>query len=232
MQIEKRDVALSVILTFITCGLYGLYWMYKLTEEVHALSGKPRTPDGGTVVLYTILTCSFYFYYWLYKIGGELVNLRRENGLPPDSVSNKTYMIVTVVMTVVYIIFTMLNYTFQFIVSATADAAPRHARASAEEEVLALGVILITLVVSLIFITLLQSALSGIVLWAVYKRKDRSPTLVYLLMALLRTYSFTIAFLQLSLNDFLQQRAIGSSGSPMPPAAAPTARVSLQKPLT
>ena len=65
MQIEKRDVALSVILTFITCGLYGLYWMYKLTEEVHALSGKPRTPDGGTVVLYTILTCSFYFYYCL-----------------------------------------------------------------------------------------------------------------------------------------------------------------------
>ena len=232
MQIEKRDVALSVILTFITCGLYGLYWMYKLTEEVHALSGKPRTPDGGTVVLYTILTCSFYFYYWLYKIGGELVDLRRENGLPPDSVSNKTYMIVTVIMTVVYIIFMMLNYTFQFIVSATADAAPRHARASAEEEVLALGVILITLVVSLIFITLLQSALSGIVLWAVYKRKDRSPTLVYLLMALLRTYSFTIAFLQLSLNDFLQQRAIGSSGSPMSPAAAPTARVSLQKPLT
>ena len=230
MQIEKRDVTLSIILTFITCGLYGLYWMYKLTEEIHALSGKPRTPDGGTVVLYTILTCSFYFYYWLYKISGELVDLRRESGLPPDSVSNKTYMIVTVVMTVVYIIFMMLNYTFQFIVSATADAAPRHARA--EDEALALGVLLITLVGSLIFITLLQAAFSGIVLWAVYKRKDRSPTLVYLLMALLRTYSFTIAFLQLSLNDFLQQRAIGSSGSPMPPAAAPTARVSLQKPLT
>ena len=226
MQIEKRDVALSVILTFITCGLYGLYWMYKLTEEIHALSGKPRTPDGGTVVLYTILTCSFYFYYWLYKIGGELVDLRRENGLPPDSVSNKTYMIVTVVMTVVYIIFTMLNYTFQFIVSATADAAPRHARA--EDEALALGVILITLVVSLIFITLLQSALSGIVLWAVYKRKDDSPTLVYLLMAILRTYNFTIAFLQASLNDFLQQRNCGTPPEPIFPAAAP--HVSLQKP--
>ena len=61
MQIQKRDIALSIVLTIFTCGLYNLYWMYKLTNEVHALSGKPRTPDGGTVVLYTVLTCYTYF---------------------------------------------------------------------------------------------------------------------------------------------------------------------------
>lgn len=230
MQIQTRDVALSVILTVVTCGIYGLYWMYKLTNEVHALSGKPRTPDGGTVVLYTIITCSFYFYYWLYKIGGELVALRREHGLPPDSVSNKTYMIVTVVTTVIYIVFTMLEYTLQFILSAASEAAPR--QTAADDEILAFGMLVLMFIIGFIFVTLLQSAFSGIVLWAVYKRKDKSPTLVYLLMALLRTYNLTIAFLQASLNDFLQQRTGSNNGAAGVAPAASGGRISLEKPHT
>ena len=230
MQIQTRDITLSIILTFITCGIYGLYWMYKLTDEIHALSNKPRTPDGGTVVLYTILTCSFYFYYWLYKIGGELVDLRRENGLPPDSVSKKTYMVVTVIMTIVYIIFTMLDYTFQVIFTAAAEAAPlRH---DSDDEVMAIGFLILMFIIGLLVTAIIQCIFSGIVLWAVYKRKEDSPTLVYLLMALLRTYNFTIAFLQHSLNDFLHQKASGSDGTARRTESMPAATgVSLQKPL-
>ena len=230
MQIQKRDIALSIVLTVITCGIYGLYWMYKLTNEIHELSGKPRTADGGAVVLYTILTCSFYFYYWLYKIGGELVELRRENGLPDDSVSNKTYMIVTVIMTVVSIVLTGIDYLFQFI-AATAEAAPMHS--GTDDHAAALFLFFATGIMVFICITILQLVFSGAILWAVYNRKDRSPMLVYLLMALLRTYNFTIAFLQLSLNDFLHQKASSSSltGAPAPSNAADAARVSLQKPL-
>ena len=53
MQIEKRDVALSVILTFITCGLYGLYWMYKINGEM-APKGAAETTvqDGDTIEFY------------------------------------------------------------------------------------------------------------------------------------------------------------------------------------
>ena len=226
MQIQKRDIALSIVLTVITCGIYGLYWMYKLTNEIHALSGKPRTVDGGTAVLYTILTCSLYFYYWLYKIGGELVELRRENGLPPDSVSNKTYTIVTIIMTIIYIVFTMLEYTFQFILSAAAEAAPMHH--DSIEDAMAIGIVILAFIIGLLVAAIVQAILSGIVLWAVYKRKDDSPTLVYLLMAILRTYNFTMAFLQASLNDFLQQKNCGAPSEPIFSADAP--RVSLQKP--
>ena len=226
MQIQKRDIALSIVLTVITCGIYGLYWMYKLTNEIHALSGKPRTVDGGTAVLYTILTCSLYFYYWLYKIGGELVELRRENGLPPDSVSNKTYTIVTIIMTIIYIVFTMLEYTFQFILSAAAEAAPMHHDST--EDAMAIGIVILAFIIGLLVTAIVQAILSGIVLWAVYKRKDDSPTLVYLLMAILRTYNFTMAFLQASLNDFLQQKNCGAPPEPIFSPDAP--RVSLQKP--
>lgn len=230
MQIQKRDIALSIVLTIFTCGLYNLYWMYKLTNEVHALSDKPRTPDGGTVVLYTVLTCYTYFYYWLYKIGGELIDLRRKNGLPPDSVSNKTYMIVTVIVSVLYVVVTMLNYTIQFLISATAGAAPRHAQL--HDEKLAFGIIVLMVVVGFIIVAIVHSVIAGIVLWSVYKRKDDSPILVYMLMALLRTYGLTIGFLQHSLNDFLQRRDSGAL-QPSPSSETPAAgRISLQKPLS
>lgn len=230
MQIKPRDLILPLILTFITCGIYGLCWMYQLTEEVHALSQKPRTPDGGTVVLYTILTCTFYFYYWLYKIGGELVELRQSNGLPPDSVSNRTYMYVTVVMTIFYVLFTTANYALQFLAEIAAEAAPR--QSSSEDELVAVGIILFTLFAVFISVAVFQSLLSGVILWVVYKRKDRNPTLLYLLMALLRTYNFTMAFLQLSLNDFLRQRFESPKPAPAIADAAGTGQpVSLQKPL-
>ena len=126
MQIQKRDIALSIVLTIITCGIYGLYWMYKLTNEIHALSGKPRTVDGGTAVLYTILTFTIYFYYWLYKIGEELVELRRMNGLSDDSVSNETYRLTTIIMTIVSIFFMTMGYTWQIVLTIFAEAAPMH----------------------------------------------------------------------------------------------------------
>ena len=50
ITVEPRDVVLSVFLTFITLGIYGLYWQYKLTNEIHALSGKPQPASGGKAV--------------------------------------------------------------------------------------------------------------------------------------------------------------------------------------
>ena len=229
MQIKPRDIILPLVLSFITCGLYGLYWMYKLTEEIHALSRKPQTPDGGTVVLYTILTCTFYFYYWLYKIGSELVELREKNGLPPDSVSNTTYLRVTIAMTVIYVVFTTISYVLQ-ILADTVEAAPL--TKTTEDTLVAFGAMLFLFIIVFIFVAAFQSVFSGIILWVVYKRKDRNPTLLYLLLAFLRTYNFTMVFLQLSLNDFLRQR--GDTDERLPIAASPAGAgspVSLQKPL-
>lgn len=234
MQIQKRDIALSIVLTVITCGIYGLYWMYKLTNEIHALSGKPRTVDGGTAVLYTLLTFTIYFYYWLYKIGEELVELRRMNGLPDDSVSNETYRLTTIIMTIVSIFFMTMGYAWQIVLTIFAEAAPMHSALSRNDDVFfAIFFMGIVLIIVFFWIVFIQSALSCGVLWAVYERKDRNPTLVYLLMALLRTYGFTISFLQLSLNDFLLQRRNVIPAFPTEFIHTQTdSPVSLQKPLT
>ena len=65
LTIEPRDLVIAVLLTFVTFGLYALYWQYKLTNEIHALSGKPKTASGGMAVFYTIVTLTIYGYYCL-----------------------------------------------------------------------------------------------------------------------------------------------------------------------
>lgn len=46
-HIEQRNIALCIILSIITCGIYGLYWIYKLTEDVNTLKGDPNATSGG-----------------------------------------------------------------------------------------------------------------------------------------------------------------------------------------
>lgn len=65
---EKRSIPLAIIFCFITCGIYGMYWTYKLTNETHELLGRQTTASGGMVVLYELITCGIYSFYWLYKI--------------------------------------------------------------------------------------------------------------------------------------------------------------------
>jgi len=43
--VEQKSIALCIILSLITCGIYGLYWMYTLTEDVNAISGDTNASD-------------------------------------------------------------------------------------------------------------------------------------------------------------------------------------------
>ena len=45
--IERRSIPLSVILTIVTCGLYGLYWIIKLNDEINQLAGEPNATSSG-----------------------------------------------------------------------------------------------------------------------------------------------------------------------------------------
>ncbi len=44
MKIENRNIVTCVILSFVTCGIYGIIWLYKMTKE--AVSVKDEN-DGG-----------------------------------------------------------------------------------------------------------------------------------------------------------------------------------------
>ena len=74
-----RSIPLCVILSIITCGIYGIYWMVKLNDEINALAGNPNGTSGGMVVLFTFLTCGIYGIYWNYRMGEECDEIKRQN---------------------------------------------------------------------------------------------------------------------------------------------------------
>lgn len=78
--ITPRSIPLCVIFSIITCGIYAIYWMIKLNDEVNVLSGEPNATSGGIVFLLTIITCGIYGLYWLYKMGERCDGIKGMNG--------------------------------------------------------------------------------------------------------------------------------------------------------
>ena len=68
-MVERKNIALCIVFSIITCGIYGLYWLYKLNDEINQLSGEPNATGGGMVILFTLITCGIYGWYWLFKMG-------------------------------------------------------------------------------------------------------------------------------------------------------------------
>lgn len=84
MGIQKRDVVKCVIFTIITCGIYGIYWFVKITDDTNTLAGEQGT-NGVTAFILTIVTCGIYGIYWAYKQGVKIESIRAAKGLPSGS---------------------------------------------------------------------------------------------------------------------------------------------------
>lgn len=84
-MIEKRDVAVSIILSIITCGIYKIYWFIKLNDDICVLNEDYDETSGGIAFLFSILTCGIYTLYWMYKMGDKLDNVAFKNGSAQQS---------------------------------------------------------------------------------------------------------------------------------------------------
>ena len=93
---KKRNVALCVILTIITCGIYGLYWMAQINNCVNELADPPKKTGGGVAVLLTIVTLGIYGFYWVYKMGGLLDAALAKRSMPTQNRS-VIYLILQVI---------------------------------------------------------------------------------------------------------------------------------------
>ena len=67
--IQQRNIVVAILLTIVTCGIYSIYWMIKLNDEVNQLAGETDAASGVKVLLFTLLTCGIYGLYWMYKMG-------------------------------------------------------------------------------------------------------------------------------------------------------------------
>ena len=75
---KNRNIVLCVVFSLITCGIYGIYWIYQLVVAVPQITGVPATVQNP--ILETLLCCTPYQFYWQYKVG-ESLDAKGINGI-------------------------------------------------------------------------------------------------------------------------------------------------------
>ena len=70
-MIKNRNVALYIVLSIVTCGIFALYWFVCIADDANTLSNNKGT-SGGVALLLTLVTCGIYGIYWAYKLGESL----------------------------------------------------------------------------------------------------------------------------------------------------------------
>lgn len=78
--IIPRSIPLCILFSFITCGIYAIYWMIKMNDEINIIAGEPYATSGVMVFLLSIVTCGIYGYYWMYKMGERSDRIKGANG--------------------------------------------------------------------------------------------------------------------------------------------------------
>lgn len=95
-MLQKRNIALSVVFSIITCGIYTFYWIYMMNEESKYFAKRENETSGGLVILLGIVTCGIYLYYWYYQMGKRMQAAQEAAGLPSEDRSI-IYLIVAIV---------------------------------------------------------------------------------------------------------------------------------------
>lgn len=91
---RNRSIALCIVLTIVTCGIYGLYWWACLVNEANIASGDPGTSGVG-VILLSIITCGIYGVYYDYRIAEKHNKARAARGMAPDQNMGLIYILLS-----------------------------------------------------------------------------------------------------------------------------------------
>lgn len=70
-QIEERNIVVYLLLTLVTCGIFGIYWLIVILKDIATTSGEDINP--WMVILLTIITCGIYGIYYSYMMGKYMV---------------------------------------------------------------------------------------------------------------------------------------------------------------
>lgn len=94
-MVKERNIVVSIVLSIITCGIYGLYWLCTMTDDANTVSGETNDTSGGMVILFSLITCGIYTYYWNYKMGKKLYVAQQTKGIQ-SSDNSVLYLILSI----------------------------------------------------------------------------------------------------------------------------------------
>ena len=79
-MIKERNIVVSIILSLVTCGIYGIYWFIVMTNDVSQNSEEYKT-SGAMAFVLTLVTCGIYGFYWYYKMGKAISQIGETKGI-------------------------------------------------------------------------------------------------------------------------------------------------------
>lgn len=119
---KKRNIVVCLLLSIVTCGIYGLYWLYTIADTFD----KAQTPNKiGTSPVVTIIlwivTGGIYGWYAFYKWGKQTPELAALYGRTAED-RGVLYLILSIVaLTIVN--YCLIQNDFNNLADATAPPA-------------------------------------------------------------------------------------------------------------
>ena len=91
-MIQQRNIAVCIILSIVTCGIYGIYWFIVLSNDTNTVSNAENATSGGVAFVLSLITCNIYGLYWAYKQGEKIDKAKIDRGIPSSN-SGVIYLI-------------------------------------------------------------------------------------------------------------------------------------------
>lgn len=90
---QKREPGMVILFTFLTCGIYGIWWLVTYAGEVKGALGR-HDLNPGMDLLIGIITCGIWstIAFW-YKYPKLIMDLQRRVGLPVNDMSTMTLLL-------------------------------------------------------------------------------------------------------------------------------------------
>ncbi len=79
----KRSIGIGILVSILTCGIYGLYWQYKQMETLNAWLGR-RDYSFWLWLFLTIITCGIFGLYYEYKMACGINEVQTNQGMYVD----------------------------------------------------------------------------------------------------------------------------------------------------
>ena len=79
-KVPNRNIVTQIILSLVTCGLYGIYWLITLQDDSNLIADEDNTTSGVTVFLLSLITCGIYEFFWFYKMGQKMYKAGQKHG--------------------------------------------------------------------------------------------------------------------------------------------------------
>jgi hypothetical protein len=89
-------VPVCIILTVVTCGIYGLWYMYSLTNSLAEEYRDRPYRSGALVVVFAIITGGIYNIYWWYVTGQDIYDVLSRRGFQYAKDNSVIYLILDI----------------------------------------------------------------------------------------------------------------------------------------